>query len=918
MKTNRTPPTPAPGGSPSFSLASVRGRIFAAFGLVLLTIAMVVGGSAWVSRQHRIESHAAGQHRDIATALTRARLDGTTYVATVLFYSATGDEALLLPADGYHRLAKESGVRARMLLEDQGNAEGAAAVNEMIEDLDAVGVTFDQAVAERRAGDAEASSETLLSTVPRLLQLESDFERLAGNERRLAISLEQRSDDLGDLSLMLLVVSGAIGGILAFGVALLVSRTTLRPLSRLESTALAVAGGDLGARAPETGPRELARLGASLNLMTEAVLDASKRRQLEAEREQAREALQLRLEQLQGIYRLTDELSRADDVEVVYEEALSCLDSTLGAERSAVLLFDPDGVMRFKASHNLSPEYRETVEGHSPWKRGDKTPQPVLVSDVASDPELGALLDTIDREGIKSLAFFPLRNQGQLIGKLMIYYNSSHVFTDDEVQLAQTITSHVAFAIRRRQSEERIRELAYHDELTGLPNRLLLNDRLGQALAQARRSEKGIALASLDLDRFKVVNDTMGHSGGDALLQATAERLTSALRESDTVARIGGDEFLMVLPGLSQENDLARIAEKLVAEMRRPFLIDGQEIQCTASLGLSIYPEDGQDADTLRRNADIALYRAKESGRNAYQLYAAAMGHEASWRHSVDSGLRRALDREEFILHYQPIADAGDGRIVAAEALVRWQHPDRGLVPPAEFIQLAEETGLIVPLGEWVLRTAIEQARQWQSAGQDTLRIAINISARQFLQEDLAEVVARILRETDFNPRLLDLEITESAALQNADLTIDVLRQLAEMGVRIAVDDFGTGYSSLTYLKHFPIESVKIDQSFVRDLARPQNDAIIVSAIINMAHILDLRVVAEGVETQQQLDFLREKGCDEFQGYLLAKPMASAEFTALLKHQPRLPSITKPTQRTSPGERRRPGGVTEGSPTASG
>ena len=860
MRTSNAPPQQSSRRQPIFWLASVRGRIFAAFGLLLVTIATVVAGSALLSHQNRSIDEEEDRHREIATALTRARLDGTTYVATVLFYISTGDPVIILPADQYHRLAEESGLRARTLLLEDGDTAGAATVDELIDDLRDVGLIFDEAVEQRRAGDSQAAGETTISTVPRLLQLESDFERLAGAERRLALGLQKRSDEVSSLAFWLLIASGAIGFMLAAAVSLLVVRSILRPLARLEASALAVAGGDLAARAPESGPRELARLGASLNQMTEAVLDASKRVQLETEREQARMALQMRLEQLQGIYRLTDKLSRAEDVEAMYEEALACAETTLRADRSAILLLDDAGVMRFVASHGLSDAYCQAVEGHSPWPAGGKDPQPVLIEDAASDAGLGELREVVANEGIGAIAFFPLLDQGQLLGKLMIYHNAAHAFSPDDVQLAQTITSHVSFAIRRRTSEERIRELAYHDELTSLPNRLLFQDRLAQALAQARRDEKGLALASLDLDRLKAINDTAGHAVGDPLLRAVADRLQSAVRISDTVARVGGDEFLFVLPSISNEEDAAVIAEKLITEMRRPFKVEGHEVHCTASIGLTIYPTDGQDQDTLRRNADVAMYRAKESGRDNYQIYAAAMGHEASWRLSADSGLRRALERGEFVLHYQPIADTATGVITGAEALIRWNHPERGLVPPAEFIPLAEETGLIVPLGEWALQQALEQARVWQTLRAGATRVAVNISARQFLLQNLGDLVTRTLAETRCDPRLLELEITESTALHNAELTIEVLQRLAGMGVSVSVDDFGTGYSSLTYLKQFPIHGVKIDQSFVRDLASDQNDAVIATAIINMAHILGLRVVAEGVETPEATRLLTPPG----------------------------------------------------------
>jgi EAL domain-containing protein (putative c-di-GMP-specific phosphodiesterase class I) len=309
--------------------------------------------------------------------------------------------------------------------------------------------------------------------------------------------------------------------------------------------------------------------------------------------------------------------------------------------------------------------------------------------------------------------------------------------------------------------------------------------------------------------------------------------------------------------------------------MRFPFFVEGHEVSCTASVGVTIYPEDGEDHETLRKNADIALYRAKEAGRDTFQVYAADMGQEASRRHSVGSGLRRALEQDQLRLHYQPIASTEAGDVVAVEALLRWEHPEQGLILPGDFISLAEETGVILPIGEWVLRTACTQAHEWEAGGLRPLRVSVNISARQFRQPDLADVIARILKDTGLNPELLDLEITESAAMKNAAVTTALLRRLVEMGIRISIDDFGTGYSSLTYLKHFPIDAVKIDRTFVRELTTDQNDAAIAAAIINMAHTLDLRVVAEGVESEEQLQFLKLRGCDEYQGYLLSRPIPS-------------------------------------------
>ena len=451
---------------------------------------------------------------------------------------------------------------------------------------------------------------------------------------------------------------------------------------------------------------------------------------------------------------------------------------------------------------------------------------------------------------------------------------------DEVLALVRDITE-------RKQMEDTIRHLAYHDPLTGLPNRVLFQDRFGQALAQARRSNQPLALMSLDLDRFKVINDTLGHAGGDHLLQAVAARLTRIVRDGDTIARVGGDEFMLSFPGAGRPEDAVKVADKILRSLRRPFSVDGQEFHSTASLGLAFYPHDGRDADTLRKNADAAMYRAKEQGRNNYQLYTAAMNAEASQRLALENSLRRALERDEFAVYYQPQADVQTGGIVGIEALVRWQHPERGLVLPGEFIPIAEETGLIVPLGERVLRTACRQAKSWQDGGLSPLRIAVNLSTRQFRQPSLVDAVTGILEETGLSPHLLELEITEGVAMQDVDFVIVVLRSLHEMGVRISIDDFGSGYSSLSYLKNFPIQTLKIDRSFVDDLTVDASDAAITSAVIAMAHSLNLNVIAEGVETEAQLAFLRERGCDQFQGFLLAGPMSGDSVRAWLGRKDR-------------------------------
>ena len=417
--------------------------------------------------------------------------------------------------------------------------------------------------------------------------------------------------------------------------------------------------------------------------------------------------------------------------------------------------------------------------------------------------------------------------------------------------------------------------LAYHDAMTGLPNRPLYIDRLILALAQASRSNQRLAVFFLDLDRFKDINDSLGHSIGDSLLKAVAERIRRCVREGDTVARFGGDEFTLLIPRIEQVEDAAKIAQKILETLKIPFIIAERELFVTTSIGISVYPNDGADPETLLRNADTAMYRAKDSGRDNYQLYAPAMNARALERLALENLLRKALSQKELVLFYQPVVDVTSKSVVGVEALIRWNHPELGLLSPAHFISTAEMSGLIVPIGNWVTRTACRQIKIWQKRIDRDLTVAVNLSARQFQQPNIVEEIARALEETDLDPESLELEITESNAMQNAENTIYTLRELKALGVRIAMDDFGTGYSSLNYLKRFPIDILKLDQSFVREVTNDATDAAIVSAVISMAHSLDLKVIAEGVETEEQLAFLQKQRCDRIQGYLFSAPLAA-------------------------------------------
>ncbi len=894
-------------------------------------------------------------------------------------------------------------------------------------------------------------------------------------------------------------------------------------------------------------------------------------------------ALERQVERVRLLHDLTQVLLRCDTAERIHDAALDCLQRGLKADRAAVLLFDPDGVMRFKAWRGLSDGYRRAVEGHSPWSPDEKEPGPICMPDVTKEDGLGELAPVIAGEGIQALAFIPLVHEDGLLGKFMVYYNTPHQFSDEEISLAETIANHIAIAKHRidmteavRVSEERyravvanvpvvlfaldadgrfllsegrglentgrtdgdavgesalvrygrfpeivsalrsgmagesgtltvnvdgrwfeaayaptrdaagavtgvsgvafditdrklaedalrehqarlsvlnaiarqvasgmstdetiaaaveqlaaafpglraaysvidetakmtivktaqpdgvpsleglsadlspvtnglevlrnldvlaipdvtdspmvsalakeleeigtrafldvpvnhgggligllsfdspqprdwseheistlkdvadyvsivlkearaqderkaaeeaVRHLAYHDPLTGLPNRRMLNERFTEAIAQAGPSGAALGVVSLDLDRFKVVNDTIGHSVGDSLLKCVAERLTTLVRDGDTVARVGGDEFVLLIANTGRGFDIEAVAGRMLAALREPVSVAGHELFVTASLGLALYPRDGSDPETLLRNADLAMYSAKEMGRDTLRSFDDEMQTRAERRALLSNDLRHALERGEFDVYYQPVADTRTGTLVGLEALLRWHHPDQGTIMPAEFISLAEETGLIVSLGDLALRAACAQASRWHEQGLPPVRIAVNLSPRQFLQPGLARAVRQVLEETGLGPEFLELEITEGLAMTDTAFTTRTLAELREMGVRLAIDDFGVGQSSLRYLKDFPIHTLKLDMSFVQGAINNPKDAAIVRASAAMGHSLGLRVVAEGVETPEQLRFVTDEGCDEFQGYLLARAAPAADAEELLRAHRRI------------------------------
>ena len=464
--------------------------------------------------------------------------------------------------------------------------------------------------------------------------------------------------------------------------------------------------------------------------------------------------------------------------------------------------------------------------------------------------------------------------------------------SDDHINMLRQANAHLVTATieahklaeQVQMAKDQLDHLAHHDVLTDLPNRMLLQDRLGQAVGLARRQGRQLAVMFLDLDRFKHINDSLGHAVGDQLLQSVAQRLVSCVRHSDTISRQGGDEFVLLLPYIEHADDAALSAQKILAALAPPHRIDRHDLHISVSIGISIYPDDGQDAETLIKSADTAMYHAKENGRNNYKFFEQSMNARAVQRQSIEAGLRRALERQEFVLHYQPKINLHSGTIAGVEALIRWQHPQRGLLPPAQFVPIAEDCGLILPIGRWVLREACRQARAWQDAGLPPITIAVNTSALEFHDKDFLENIRATLEATRLEPHFLELELTESVLMRDAESTDSMLHALADFGVKLTVDDFGTGYSSLSYLRQFPIDTLKIDQSFINQMTSNPDDAAIVTAVISMGKSLKQRVLAEGVETPEQYAFLLAQQCDEGQGSYFGRPVPAEEFAGLLEN----------------------------------
>jgi diguanylate cyclase (GGDEF)-like protein/PAS domain S-box-containing protein len=550
----------------------------------------------------------------------------------------------------------------------------------------------------------------------------------------------------------------------------------------------------------------------------------------------------------------------------------SWLNAVMNSVADGIVLLDPEGVVTWLS---------RSAEAIFDYPQDAAVGAPVDLLLLPGAGQGGLLQRLLGHPGRAPLEVLIRRRSGELIPVEVEASSLEQGGRRSTVLVVRDITV-------RRQTEETLRSLAYHDPLTGLPNRLLFHDRLSQAIERARRNRQLLTVMLVDLDRFKLINDSLGLETGDQVIKGVADRLTRTLRKSDTVARLGGDEFMVMLMGTSGAEAAAKVAQKLLESLKPPLLVDGHELTTSASIGLALFPHDGDDAETLVKNADNALSRAKEQGRNHYQFYTDDMNAAAFERLMLESRLRKALEHGEFVIHYQPKVSLVDGAVVGVEALLRWFHPDLGLVPPSEFIPLAEETGLILPIGAWVLRTACQQVRRWHRMGHAGLQLAVNLSARQFQEKNLVATIRAAIEDSGLPPGAVELELTESVIMRDAPEAVRRLKELTALGIRLAVDDFGTGYSSLGYLKAFPIDSLKIDRSFVRDVDRDPNSAALAQAIIALATGLKLEVVAEGVETREQLLILKGFGCHELQGFVFSRPLPPDEFLALLEEGRRL------------------------------
>jgi diguanylate cyclase (GGDEF)-like protein len=681
-----------------------------------------------------------------------------------------------------------------------------------------------------------------------------------------------------------------------------------KPIFTAMQVAESVAGGNFANRIEVNRGDELGRLLTSLAAMQDSL-------KARAESDRALAVSQERLTVLISAISATNEaIMRAETREILFE--LVCKTAVRGGKftTTAIALAEPGSdFLRIVAATGPGAEESKAVkvatsaehpEGRGLTGTAFRTRQPCITNDYLADQQRSAFHGVVRSTGTKSGAALPLLSRGRAVGVLLLLSAELDTFTVEFVELLERLAGNISFALEhfdrvdeREEAEQRIKYLATHDSLTGLPNRATFSQLLEFSIKTAKRYERQCAVLFIDLDRFKIINDSLGHAAGDALLVEMASRLRAGVRGSDVVARLGGDEFVIFLNEITEIEQITAIARNLLSALSTPLELGGHECRVTASIGVARFPNDGTDEQTLMKNADIAMYLAKEEGKNDVRFFSKEIKAQSIDRLTMETNLRQAIERNEFYLHYQPKLDVATGRIAGVEALLRWSHPDLGVLQPMRFIPLAEETGLIIPIGRWVLRAACAQNMAWQREGLPSLSMAVNVSPRQFADENLLRDVDDALAASGMDPKLLQIEITESMVMLNVERAVQVLDSIQSRGVRLAIDDFGTGYSSMSMMKRFPIDTIKIDRSFVRDLPQNSEDKAIAQAIISMGKALGLTVVAEGVETIEQDEFLRDHACDEIQGFLFSKPVAPEDIADLL----RLPFVAAPRLQSEPG-----------------
>jgi len=615
-----------------------------------------------------------------------------------------------------------------------------------------------------------------------------------------------------------------------------------------------------------------------------------------SDRKKAMQEINNRNRELETLYQISSIALAVGSREAPFQEIAEEICLATGFPAVGIEAWDDTRqIMSLKAATGV-PAWRkgrflESPLGQTPSERVIRSGHPVVLR--AEDPDASLSADFYGLSGLRTYVGVPLIIGRRILGALSLGHTDDVRPDKPWLQWVTSLANTLASTLERGRADEQIEYMAYHDSLTGLPNRPLFRDRLELAIVHARRGRKLLGVLFLDLDRFKVVNDSLGHGIGDLMLKGVAQRLARSVREGDTVARLGGDEFIILLSELTHAEDVGQVAGKLRDNMRQPIQVAGQEIFTSASIGACVYPGDGEDVDTLLKHADAAMYRAKSLGGNGYQLYKPTMNRRAVTRLGLEADLHRAVENREFLVYYQPEIDLKAEEIVGMEALVRWRHPQRGILLPATFIPVAEETGLIVPIGLMVLRDACEMIRHCQDAGYRRLRVAVNLSLRQFQHPQMVRQIEQVLQETGCDPAWLDLEITESVAMETVRRRAPILRDLKQLGLHMSLDDFGQGYSSLNHLKRLPISTVKIDRAFVRRTTRDPRDAAIARAIITMAHSLSLRVVAEGVENCAQRDFFRREDCDSMQGFFYSRPIPAKRFHKLLRRSGEMARVSQ-------------------------